>query len=505
MKSSSGITSQGDCPDCLKNDLPITFLSRLFLPPKFVMASTAVEHIAGMAMSFSFTNSEITGIKIAAEEAFLIAVAQNQENDEPICIEISLKADSLCISFWDKGIPFDQKQVKRFTESDSNNQNPLAMNRFMDKAELIQHGKNGREMRLYKNIQADNIPVSLITSNHNAKKHILRKTVKNPLIKFTRRSEDISEICRLAWRCYGFSHEELLYDPDILSREIDSGALKSVIAIDPLEGSIIGHIALKYHLPEKFVPELSLAFVDPDVRCPGLPMKMARILLESAGEGGAKGMFDCSVTSHLFSQKGIHELGSRPCCIMLGIAAFDMQAKKLKTTHQRKGSTVNHFYALDRSSKKIFIPSRHMSMVQKIYGWLQLPREYGKPLEAIPEAKSLVEIIDLPASLNASFIVVQKIGNDTAQQIADAFGQCLRAAKDAVYIFISTENPASPQIVEYCEHLGFFFSGIMPLIHNGEDRIMLQYLNIPLDITSIKLYGEMSKELFNYIIEQQAL
>ncbi|WP_027721174.1 hypothetical protein [Maridesulfovibrio zosterae] len=53
--------------------------------------------------------------------------------------------------------------------------------------------------------------------------------------------------------------------------------------------------------------------------------------------------------------------------------------------------------------------------------------------------------------------------------------------------------------VEEFEKIGFSFAGVMPHIHNGSDRITLQWLDVRLDMAAIRTYGDKTKEVFDYI------
>ena len=485
-------------------------LARLTLPVRACMVHTAIECASHVVRALSFSEKETFGVRLAIEEAFLNAVDHYPEapgEDETVDMVFRVEGDSLIISVRDKGIPFDPEQARRFSPDgligvDGPGSEALLMHRFMDSVEVLTHGREGREIRLSKKIRPGSLPAEL-TEEVGAPREKKRTTVRNPLIRFARRADDMAEVCRLAWRCYGFTHEELLYDPKLLTDKVMRGEFTSVIAIDTDSGSIIGHEGLKHHDPGAKVPELGLAFVDPAFRSPGLPEKMARCLFDRAEEEGNKGIFDCSVTTHTFSQKGMHEMGARPCGLMLGIAASGMQARELATSRQEKGSVVNHYFAFDRTPETIFIPRCHRAMVEEIYRWLAVPRDFGAPRTAPVSGPSSVSLSHLPAALNVTIVSVQTIGADTADEVAAGLNQCRKDRKDAVYVFLPTNDPASPQLVEACERMGFFFAGVMPHIHDGADRFLMQYVDIPLDLSAIKVFGDMTARLFDYVSKER--
>ncbi|NDV19935.1 hypothetical protein GO013_10930 [Pseudodesulfovibrio sp. JC047] len=485
------------------------FLAKLTLPVRTLMTRSAVDCAAHVAKILSFDEKGIFGIKLAVDEAFCNAVEHFSgviTPDERIHIEFFIEDDMLVISIREKGIPFDRRQAERYTPESLDTMNKpglgtLLMHQSMDSVELFVHGRDGKETRLKKRLAYGALPPELVesTADRQGKKRI---TVKNPDIRLTS-PDELAEVCRLAWRCYGFTQEDFLYDLDALTQKIKRHEFTSVTAFDPESGAMIGHAGFKYHDPAVKVPELGLAFVDPTYRSPGLPKKLARLLFDIAEQEGDRGIFDCSVTTHTFSQKGMQEMGSRPCSLLMGIAASGMQAKELATSRQEKGSVMSHYYAFDRTPKTLFIPTRHRDMIAEIYTWLDLPRTFEAGSSQPLIEKSSVTVFPLPDELNVAFITVHTIGSTTRQEIVEGFRQCENARHDAVYILLPLGVPASPDVVADCEDLGFSFAGIMPHVHDGDDRILMQRVHIELDMDAIKVYGDMSKTLFSYIRKER--
>nr|WP_321260039.1 GNAT family N-acetyltransferase [uncultured Pseudodesulfovibrio sp.] len=485
------------------------FLAQLTLPVRKIMVKTAVDCAAQVAKVLSFNEKDTFGIKLAVDEAFCNAVDHFSgpvKETERIHIEFSVEEEFLIISIREKGIPFNLGQAERYTPDCLENMNKpglgtLLMHQSMDSVELFVHGREGKETRLKKRLAYGALPPELLDTK-TVKKGKKRITVKEPEIRLTT-IEDLPEVCRLAWRCYGYTQEEFLYDLEALTQKVKHNEFLSATVYDPESGAMIGHAGFKYHDPAVKVPELGLAFVDPTYRSPGLPKKVARLLFDIAEAEGDWGIFDCSVTTHTFSQKGMQEMGSRPCSLFLGIAASGMQAKELATSKQNKGSVINHYFALDRSPKTIYVPPRHTNMVAEIYSWLEIPREIEHGQTQPPSGESSISIFPLPDELNVAFIIVHTIGESTKRDIAEGLHQCKMDRRDALYAFLPLGVPASPRLVEECEQMGFSFAGIMPHIHDGDDRIIMQYVDVPLNMEAIRVYGDMSRELFSYITEEQ--
>ncbi len=486
----------------------ILSLGKIEIPLMRVMVGNVVAYASALAQAISLDKSEIYHVELAVEEALsnaIIHYSTPAQLDEHVLTEFFLEGGFLIISVREKGIPYDHRKSARYSpDSLEQMQYPglgeFLLNKVMDKVEVLSHGREGKEIRLYKQISQDSLPEEI--TQMSLPKRRMRPTVKEGVIRIAS-EDDASEICRLAWRCYGYTQEAVLYDVTLLQKKIASGELVSVVAIDPQSQQIIGHMALKYHDDSK-VPELGLAFIDPSFRCPGLSAMMSGFIARYSQKKGDKGIFDCSVTTHIFSQKANQtEFGSTPCCIMLGIAAKGMQAKELSTVVQEKGSVVNHFLPFMRDKKTVYAPDKHRQMIARIYQWLEMPRNFADIESEKTCGVSEVFSFPLPEELNASFIIVNSIGGQTGQEISQNLENWNKNRMDAVYLFLPLCDPGLPEIVTQAEKDGFFFAGVMPHIHAGGDRLLMQYINIDLDPENIRLFGEKSKELFNYIQSEQ--
>ena len=374
---------------------PRIFLLKAEFPVNLLMTRNAVFSATHIADLLSLNAHNKYELEVAVEEAFSNAVkhfSKDSVADERIFLEFSIEESFLIISIRENGIPFKMEEVERFTPDTLENMEKPGLGTFlieqvMDSVEYFVHGRNGKETRLKKRISNSCIPEELVPKAI-VKRGRNRPLVKDPLIREAT-LKDLPEICQLAWKCYGYTQEELLYDIELLTQKFNSGEVKPVIAIDPASGKMIAHEALKYHDSTVQVGELGLAFIDPSFRCPRLSQKFADKVLEISRLHNDKGIFDCSVTTHTFSQKASQEyLRSSPCGILIGIAASGMQAKELRTTVQEKGTVVNHYYAFDRSPHKVFIPPQHRQIVEKIYSWLELPREFFPAADSEPDGES---------------------------------------------------------------------------------------------------------------------
>jgi hypothetical protein len=142
-------------------------------------------------------------------------------------------------------------------------------------------------------------------------------------------------------------------------------------------------------------------------------------------------------------------------------------------------------------------------MVDEIFHWLEIPRDFGTPATIPPSGESAVSVFPLPDELNVAFVIVHSIGEDTVTEVKEGLYQCRKDRRDATYLFLPLGDAACPLLAEECEHMGFFFAGIMPHIHDGQDRLLMQYVDIPLNTDAIRVYGDLSRKLLSYILSEQ--
>ncbi len=489
---------------------PGIFIAAMALPVNPLMVRSAAACAGQVSELLSFGESDRFALEVAVEEAFSNAVrhfSRPADEDERVHLEFRVQEDSLVVSIRENGIPFDLSQADRYTPDTLEGMNApglgmLLMREGVDSVELFVHGREGKETRLRKKLRFGALPEELLRGGARGRRR--RRPLVESAVMRPGTLDDLGEICRLAWRCYGYTQEELLYDLDLLTEKFLAGAYRPLVFFNPAGGEMIAHVCFKRHAPESGAPEVGLAFIDPAYKCPELSARMGRAVLEVSEKAGDRGFFDCSVTTHTASQRAMEEhCGARPCGLLLGIAAAGMRLKDMPTERQEKGSVLNHYRAFDRSAATIYAPPRHRAMMAEIYEWLELPRTFAEAGEGALAGESSVSASALPEELNAVLITVRRIGEATAAEVADAVRRCSRERRDAAYAFLPLGDASSPRLVEQCERIGLSFAGVMPHIHEGDDRILMQRVNVPLDAAKIRVYGARARKLRSYVLEER--
>ncbi len=484
------------------------FLGEHAFPASALMVRPAVAVAASVAEMLSFDKKASNMLQLCVEEAFMNAVENYSgmaRPDDRVTMDFHIRGNELVISLREKGIPFKSLGEERFSAEDIKSmENPglgvFLMESFMDKVEFLVHGRSGKEVRMTKKLASEQLPRKLLDSlDSSGRARRKRITVTNIQYRQTR-LEELEDLCRMAWKCYRYTQEDFIYSKEALLHKIEHGEFDSFVAVDADSGALVMHLGLKYHQPESKVPELGMAFADTTYRIGQAAQNLGRFAMAQAQEKGCDGVFDCSVTTHSHSQRDMQEIGSSPCALMLGIAAEGMRANIPGTTEQEKGSVMNHYQAFNKEPRTIFPPEHHREIIRDIYDWMDMPRSFGENKDSIRTSEPGESfIVELPRELRAAFVVANSIGSDSANQISRHLKELDYKKMDALFAFLPLGDENSPALVKRFEEKGFFFAGIMPHIHNGDDRIILQKTNIKLDLDKIKVYGEKSRKLFDYI------
>jgi len=502
-------------------NLAPVLLAEIQLPILRMMTPCAVRTAESVAERLGLAASESMQVQLAVEEAFVNAAdhfAAVATCGDVAVVSFHLSADMLILSVREKGIPFAGAllhSTKSVQDTKQNSGDDLAalekaglgtslMQSVMDSVDYLVHGRDGKEVLMKKRLHTISLAPDLATYLSPKRGRLIRKTAVNPVIRRAT-PDDAVEISRAAWRTYGYSQSELLYDADELRKRIENGSLVSFIAKSEGCFDVIFHCALEYHEPGTKVPEGGLLFADPMWRCSGLTKSMADIIHVHAREAGNDGFFDCCVTTHTYSQQAAQERNAVPCCLMIGIAPAGTQIKLPGIGLQHKGSTLNHYVAFNRNPATVYVPAKHQHIIKDIYSWMQLPRTMISENTAPLCGETDVFFIPLPEANNVVFIVVNTIGSDAIEQVVAYQKQCIREKRDACFVFMPLGNAASGVLACEIEKVGFVFCGVMPHIHNGDDRLILQYVMTAVEADQIRVYGDHARRLKDYVVEQMSL
>ena len=200
------------------------------------------------------------------------------------------------------------------------------------------------------------------------------------------------------------------------------------------------------------------------------------------------------------------ELGACETGALLAFTPATMFFKKIQEEgkQQRRTAILLYAKANEEPLRDIFPPFHHQTMLRSIYERAKLKRNIRNPsdlkgqVEVMPYSQVDVKV---QTEANRAFIRITQYGADLEELVRFRLRElCLRHI-DVIYLDLPLSNPATQKCCASMEMLGFFFSGIIPEILDG-DVLRLQYLNnVDVDLEEVQIASDFGKELFDYVIK----
>jgi len=290
----------------------------------------------------------------------------------------------------------------------------------------------------------------------------------------------------------GYIHAEV-YHPERLLRLNESGQLVSVVALHS-EG-VVGHCALER--PDLGpLAESGEAMVLPEHQHHHLLDRMKIALDEEARKLGLAAIFGNAVTHHVFSQRTEERFKGRPTSFLL--AASPAQAHRLPADYPQRVSLLCYFtFLCEPGGTVAHLPDNHRPIIGKIYELLGRKVEFRAP-GATRGPGELSSSYD-PAT-QKGVIKVAEPGSDSAARIDEArHGLMQNFGAEVIYLELPLDRPATANLCQRAEELGFFFSGLSPQAPGSGDWLRLQFLKRPIDFSLLQIEGEFARELLSYI------
>ena len=460
-------------------------------PPELIALRLVQSFISESANICGFERDKLSLFDLIAEEGFtyVVRLLKSEEESSDITIETKIDDRYFIISFFDKGMPFPKEEELSEIEKIGLN----IIKAYSKKLLWINQGKNGKELRiLFNKPQKDITQYDIFADD---KKQKPSNDISIEILK----PEDAYKVSRIIYKTYGYTYPNGdMYYPEFIEAVNKNKDIISVVAVDKQCKKIVGHYAIE-KLDCKDIVELGQTVVDPDYRGKNLA-KLMRKKLEGIALGlKIKGMFTQPVASHTRTQKINEEFNSKVCGVSFGLVPKEFNYKKMeiKPVTERE-SCFLYFKPLVFEKRFVYLPSRHMDMLNKIYNHL------GFELQR-PKNSSLSEKSRIDAKYNAAWgfgtINVFEVGSNLSLEIKNTFNRLkLSTQAEAIFLNISLNDAPLDEYIGKIEELGFFFCGIAPYILNGKDAVRFEYLNTLIDTNRIKVYGDFAKELFNYSV-----
>jgi len=441
-------------------------------------------------------------IELCAEEAFIYLLNNSyQEEEGDIAISIEINETHFILSFTDIGLPIEITFPEKRTKEDIYNikiqeLELLLIKRFSHKTEWLNHGKEGREFKLYFELPQKAIytfPDTEDTSDFEV-------FIDDIEIKRFEKQWAI-QISQIIYKTYGYSYpNEDLYYPERIIALNETGQLVSVVAYDKKQDTIVGHYALERDNLGS-VAEIGQAVVSPKYRGLGL-MKTIRLKTQEVGKSlGLDGIMSKPVTVHLFSQKTNEKLGAVPVGIGFGVSPVK-KFKAITADSSHRGSCMYYYLSLKNRHRILHIPHKHHTFITSIYEDLQLDYSVAQREKKSRENGTVKSTYS--SSFEVGSIFITSIGTDNLDYIKEAFFNLLfRMKAKVILLYIVMEDADLEELILAVEKENFFFSGILPSFVESKDVLVYEFLPADIDESTVQIYSQKAKTLVEYIANEK--
>jgi serine/threonine-protein kinase RsbW len=484
--------------------------SMITLPSQARFVSPALAFIRATAASCGFSDSALNDIEVATEEALTNVIKHAFEGDagETFKLRVCFTDADFSITIYEKGMPFSPDKVVEFTPGklqatlESDGLGVFLMKKMMDDVVFENLGRDGKSLTLVKHIK-EVTTKAVVENGGNNILLISRRDTTPQEVSFEIRPfmpEDALEIARCAYKAYGYTYEPYIYYPEQIIEMNQTGRLRSFVATGKNTDEIMGHIALKYKNATDCIAEIGVAFVKPDYRNSGVFNALMQFCHEKTVELGLYGILGRAVTSHIGSQKVADKMGYLACGVLLGLFPDDVDFKALTGKIKQKETGLLLYRPLfEEAEREIYLPLKHRDRILAMFSSFKLSVRSVENSAKPVDGQSVIQVAIIPV-LNVAEVEVSAIGSDIMHELESTrHALCLKHV-DAIFLHLDLENPYSPFVVQQCEQLGFFFSGLLPFGLNNKHELILQYMNnLEIRYDMIKPYSTSAASMLEYV------
>ncbi len=483
------------------------FRSELVLPNEAGALGLARAYVRELATQGDLPGEAVEALATAIEGVCREVIERGFEPGERATFRLvgTLTAAVLGLAIHERGLPFDPSAPGAGGDA----RRGLAagatwdlLRQTVDHAHWLNHGKAGMELRLLKHRPqgdiAEHLPAAALTP-YRADEPLAHQ--QDYTIRRMRPDEAI-QVAQCVYRAYGYSYGNAdFYYPERIAHENVTGRLVSVVAVDAA-GAVVGHLALERPEPRP-VAESGAAVVAPAHRGRHLLERMRGFLEEEAARLGLLGVFGEPVTSHTYSQRMEEDFGAHACGVLLGGMPRSTRFKHIRAEPlgQRESNLLYFKYLAAPPPSTVYAPAQHRALLERIYGNLGTPVEYGAP-EPARGAGEVAVFVD--HCWQYGEIRVERVGADTATEIGRARRDLSDTARaQVIYLRLPLAQAGTPELCRAAEAEGFFFAGVGVGFADDGDVLYLQYLGVPLDPARLQVASPFARELVAYVAAER--
>ncbi len=419
----------------------------------------------------------------------------------------------LCIRINDKGIPFDPSTASRYEPNPDLAQFQLSglgmrlVQNMMDQVEYRNLGRNGKEVVLTK--YCPQPIVRTISSVRAWEDHAITEPASIPEVKFTIRRlqpQEAIEVSRCAYKCHGYTFfNDVIYYPEQIRALNETNRMISVVAVTH-RGEVIGHGAMLFAQPDTHIAEVDFVFVDLKYRQHNCLGQLSEFLIRTAHDHSLAGLYTYTITLHVFSQKAAAKMGLSPVAILLATSPATWDFKGIAGNLKQRISSVLYFrYLRPPCARRIYLPSHHSIIIQKVYATLGATHDFANPSVESPtsdrapfQTESAFNT-EVSRDEGTAEIWVLQPGSEMVKDLRMLLRKLCTEGVPSIILFLSMEIERVIRHIEEIENLGFFFAGVLPETSIG-DALVMQYLNnVDFDYASINLLPGESEILLKAV------
>lgn len=465
----------------------MSFTTELKVPPEPAFATLVEAFVADASRRSGLPERSARAVVTAASRGFAQIARKLSQGGDPLRVIASSRPENLEVALVERGLPMDDGIARRVPAWSE-------LGEGLDGLHWCCHGTHGSELRLTVNTPQQTVAVE---EQRTATPEPLAPEQAYVVRRF--QPEDALGVARAFYRTYGYAYDlPAVYVPARLIELNASGHYTSLVALDA-SGEVAGHYALARE-PGSPVADACGAVVIPEHRGRNLLNRLRAAAEAEAIAQQMAGYYSEPVTDHPRTQSASESFGAQACGITLGEAPRNFLARhmQLAATGQRQSCMLYVKPLRPREPRTVYVPLQHRAIIESVYSRLGLPVNFaaGRSPAGGPGAfHSGITRSDRTATVD-----VEKIGPETAAIVTGAIGDLRRLAHlGAIYVALPLEDPATPELCQAMESLGFFFSGVGPWMLDGKDALRLQLPLTPIDLGALVVVGEFAKSLLHYI------
>lgn len=484
--------------------LPLTASVSLANDPRLLPALGTF--VGEFARALGFVEKGCFSISRATVELAhaLIHHALSPENHEPIDATVLQTAAGVEVLVRTKsGLFADERVIEsgdgEFAEFG------VCVHRLVDAFYAKNLGRDGYEIRIVKHRESGATPPSdsQPTGGDPHAEDPSPPPTQAPTDVHVMRPEEALGVVECFYDCYGYtSIREDVYYPERLIERSQNGELFSVV-VTAEDGEVAGFGALEFSESSPRAPECGMGVVKQKFRAMGILERAMPFAVSHAIDQGFPGLRTREVTSHIFSQKGVHRMGFRDTGFVLGRCSKGLTFQGIEETRPLRESLVASYLPLGTPSlRTVFVPQEHREIITEIYDQAGIPVTVETPGVVASMADDTSVVLSVSGYALYASVHVPTIGKDALLRLRHETRKLHRLGIEVINVYLNASDPSAPALAEALKGSGFFFCGIWPGNESGDEMILVHLGRTVIEYEAIKLYSEFAQGLLAYVRRQ---